>query len=195
MVGRSLSPARWRGTRCLNVYVTFPTALLFLTYYLSYFVTWTTKVIGSYWWDLAAEHARPSEEDFCQLMRDCSVMVGLHHENLSPVIAACLDTQLGRPLKLVYLASSDDDNLKLYLHQCRHSQVPNSVLTTADFQINPGPLQTVPRPFSFSTIPQNGGTVLYPKPKEFHGGKNRKFPKETPWVSMQNTLCQVGKNV
>ena len=60
-------------------------------------------------------------------MRDCSVLVGLQHENLSPVIATCLDAPpppLGRPLKLVYLASSDDDNLKLYLQQCRHSQVP-----------------------------------------------------------------------
>ena len=72
---------------------------------------------------LCAEHARPLEEDLCQLMRDCSVMIGLHHENLSPVMAACLDGQLGRPVKLVYLASTDDDNLKLFLQQCRHSQV------------------------------------------------------------------------
>jgi len=78
-----------------------------------------------------AEHARPSEEDFYQMMKDSSVMVGLHHENLSPVIATCLDGQLRRPLKLVYLASSDDDNLKLYLQRCRHSQVNQrlSVLT------------------------------------------------------------------
>jgi len=72
------------------------------------------------------EHARPSEEELCQLMRDCSVMVGLRHENLSPLIATCLDgagSPLARPLKLVYVASSDDDNLKLFLQQCRHSQV------------------------------------------------------------------------
>ena len=69
------------------------------------------------------EHGRPSEEDFYQMMKDSSVMVGLHHENLSPVIATCLDSQLGRPLKLVYLAWSDDDNLRLYLQRCRHSQV------------------------------------------------------------------------
>jgi len=76
------------------------------------------------------EHARPSEDDFYELMKDCSVMVGLHHENLCPVIAACLDAQLGRPVKLVYLASSDDDNLKLFLQQCRHSQVRHNFRLT-----------------------------------------------------------------
>jgi len=70
-----------------------------------------------------SEHAHLSEEDFYQLMRQSSVMVGLHHENLSPVIATCLDSQLLRPLKLVYVASSDDDNLRLFLQRCRHSQV------------------------------------------------------------------------
>jgi len=72
---------------------------------------------------LILEHARPSEEDFYQMMKDCSMMVGLHHENLSPVIATCLDSQQCRPLKLVYVASTDDDNLRLFLQRCRHSQV------------------------------------------------------------------------
>jgi len=78
--------------------------------------------------DIDTEHAHPSEADFYQMMKDSSVMVGLHHENLSPVIATCLDGQLRRPVKLVYLASTDDDNLRLYLQRCRHSQVSRRAL-------------------------------------------------------------------
>jgi len=57
-------------------------------------------------------------------------MIGLHHENLTPVVATCLDSQLRYPAKLVYLASSDDDNLRLFLQRCRHTQVGSFRLFT-----------------------------------------------------------------
>jgi len=45
VVGRSLSPVRRRGTRCRNVYMTLPTALMFLAVFSKHSSSQSTNVL------------------------------------------------------------------------------------------------------------------------------------------------------
>lgn len=88
-----------------------------------------------------SDHDRRSDDELHRLTRDSVNLVGLHHENLCPLIAACVDglalqpqhhdrrvvaaagCGVSRPLQLVYLASTSDENLWEFLCRCRLNQV------------------------------------------------------------------------
>jgi hypothetical protein len=90
--------------------------------------------------DWYSGQSRPSSDDLTRLTRDCVNLVGLQHENLCPLIAACVDgisfqqhdqhrpLTGPRSLQLVYLASSNDENLWGFLSRCRLNQVCASFL-------------------------------------------------------------------